>query len=790
MADNTPPNNIVDQFGQPIKQLNEQKDTLRDINKEVNDLFSGYKAISDEVKKGNEGYITAKKSLTSLTSLSGKLLDITSGITKTNSKDLSSIIEKIKQERKQLEIARDLLLEKQKAQKLSEAEQITLTNLIGITKEEEGIYDDTLKSAEKILDTEIKTEKSMRAVGAAAEGISKGLQKAGLGAIDTYLGIGKAVDKTKDLVRAKDGVVGGLETAGILAKELGTNLMEALGPEVLMALAIQQMVEAFKMIDKTSGDMAKNLGISYDEAQQLSQDMNSVAMSSNDVMVNMRGMMEAQSKLNAMLGTSTQYSGKLAEDYASVSARLKLSDGAMDSFSKLTLMNGEGLKDNLNSVNYTVLKLNQQNKLGLSYKTIQESIGKASAATRLSLGENSTKLAEAAFQAKKLGVEIEKINQIGSSLLDFESSISSEMEAELLTGKDLNLERARLAALNNDTATLAKEISEQMGSAADFTKMNVLQQDALAKSMGMNRNDMAEMLETTEMLAGSGMDSLVEAQKEYNKMVAEGASQAELDAKFKNTALKSQLESVNVQERFSAITEKLQGMFITLMEPLIPVLELLFDLVEGVIEPLTSTFGELGKMFKDILPAGIQLGNIFKMIGNVVGILAKVGFVEILWAVNMIKENLKGVFEIFGGLKKMFVDKELLEGLKEIGAGIVRIVLSPIQAIIDVAVSIINDVISMMNKVPGVNIEKIQPKNMTDAIFMAEGGIVTKPTNAIIGEAGPEAVIPLNKNLNVNLDPLIQKIDELISAVKQGGNVYLDSNKVGQAHNIGAVKVQ
>ena len=74
-------------------------------------------------------------------------------------------------------------------------------------------------------------------------------------------------------------------------------------------------------------------------------------------------------------------------------------------------------------------KLNQQNKLGLSAKAIQESIGKASAATRLSLGEGSVKLAEAAFQAKRLGVEIEKLNQIGSSLLDFESSISSEMEA-------------------------------------------------------------------------------------------------------------------------------------------------------------------------------------------------------------------------------------------------------------------------------------------------------------------------------------------------------------------------
>jgi hypothetical protein len=453
-------------------------------------------------------------------------------------------------------------------------------------------------------------------------------------------------------------------------------------------------------------------------------------------------------------------------------------------------MNGEGLKDNLNSVNYTVLKLNQQNKLGLSAKAIQESIGKASAATRLSLGEGSVKLAEAAFQAKKLGVEIEKIEQIGSSLLDFESSISSEMEAELLTGKDLNLERARLAALNNDTATLAKEISEQMGSAADFTEMNVLQQDALAKSMGMNRNELAEMLETTEMLAGTDFTSLVGAQKEYNKMVAEGASQAELDAKFKDTALKSQLESVSMQERFSAITEKLQGMFITLMEPLMPVLELLFDLVEGVIEPLAATFGELGKMFKDILPAGMQLGNIFKIIGNVVGILVKVYFSEFLIAIYTVKEQLKGVFEIFGGIKKLFSADTFSEGLKEIGTGLVRILLAPIQAVIDFAYSIVNDVIGMLNKVPGVNIEKMNPVNMTDAIFMAEGGIVTKPTNAIIGEAGPEAVIPLNKNLNVNLDPLVKKIDELISAVKQGGNVYIDSNKLAQANSVGAVQLQ
>ena len=55
--------------------------------------------------------------------------------------------------------------------------------------------------------------------------------------------------------------------------------------------------------------------------------------------------------------------------------------------------------------------------------------------------------------------------------------------------------------------------------------------------------------------------------------------------------------------------------------------------------------------------------------------------------------------------------------------------------------------------------------------MMATGGIVTSATNTIVGEAGPEAVIPLNK--------FYDKLDELIGAVGKSGDVYLDAQKVG-----------
>ena len=64
---------------------------------------------------------------------------------------------------------------------------------------------------------------------------------------------------------------------------------------------------------------------------------------------------------------------------------------------------------------------------------------------------------------------------------------------------------------------------------------------------------------------------------------------------------------------------------------------------------------------------------------------------------------------------------------------------------------------------------------------MATGGIVTKRTKAIVGEAGPEAVIPLKE--------FYAKMDELITAVKQGGTVYMDSRKVGEALVVGGYKM-
>ena len=66
-------------------------------------------------------------------------------------------------------------------------------------------------------------------------------------------------------------------------------------------------------------------------------------------------------------------------------------------------------------------------------------------------------------------------------------------------------------------------------------------------------------------------------------------------------------------------------------------------------------------------------------------------------------------------------------------------------------------------------------------VMMATGGIVTGPVNAVVGEAGNEAVVPLTE--------FYAQFDRLIAAVQAGGDVYLDGAKVGRQLALSTSKI-
>ncbi len=128
-------------------------------------------------------------------------------------------------------------------------------------------------------------------------------------------------------------------------------------------------------------------------------------------------------------------------------------------------------------------------------------------------------IAEAAIQARSLGVSLETSAKVAKSLLDFESSVAAEVEASVLLGRQLNFQKARELALSNDISGAMADVVSQLGSEEEFNRLNVIQREALAKSIGVSTAELAKFVGEQEkatslasmLAAGPGFEDLVGA---------------------------------------------------------------------------------------------------------------------------------------------------------------------------------------------------------------------------------------------------------------------------------------
>jgi hypothetical protein len=207
--------------------------------------------------------------------------------------------------------------------------------------------------------------------------------------------------------------------------------------------------------------------------------------------------------------------------------------------------------------------LAKQTGIQLDNKKIIGEVAKVSGQLRLQYANNPALIAKAVVQTQKLGMSLEQAQKAAQGLLNFEESIENELSAELLTGKDLNLERARGLALNGDSAGAAEEMAKQVGTAADFTSMNVIQQEALAKAVGMSADELANSLVTRENLNNLG----AETRKQIEEQIALAQQQGDQDKvnmleKSLGSEAEAQaaLERVSEQDKFNQGIEQLKAL--------------------------------------------------------------------------------------------------------------------------------------------------------------------------------------------------------------------------------------
>lgn len=578
------------------------EDRLEQAGKKTDYLVGSFKDLVDEIKNSKSGLADSTKSLKSLSNISEQLVNHQRGYNELSSKELSKLQDKVKIERERLvsssqrlkDEADELTLQKnsnnftrmgvKEQQKIldkldqTKAAQESINNLL-------SVQDVTLADLNTGLNEELKSTKELEKRLGIVGGVLKGISKIPI--------IGDLVDTERALKAMKEagGGIAGLK-AGI--KDMGSQFMESItNPANIALLVITQIVEAFKSVDSAIGDLAKGFDMSYNSAANLRMELTDIANFSMDVAVTTKGLQESMMAIGQTLGSNARLNSADLVTFTKLREQAGYTNDELAGIQKLTLATGGSLEDNTASFLGSVAALNGQNKLTINAKQLLKEVANVSDSIKLSIGGTTEKLAEAAFKAKQFGINLQQADQISQSLLDFESSIADELSAELITGKDLNLEKARLLAINGDIAGASEEILKQVGGTAEFTKMNRIQQEALAKATGLSRDDLAASLMSKEALVKlSGVEGK-DAKEKYDNLVKQvGVEEAK--KRLGNEALANQFQQQSVQERFAQSIEKLKELFVSLVEPLMPVFDVFADIM-GVVGPIVGVLGTIIK---------------------------------------------------------------------------------------------------------------------------------------------------------------------------------------------------
>ena len=593
--------NIKDDLNTAEKLVQGLRDEWKEYTNDVAGTREGFTRIVDEIKNMNSGTKAARSSFSNLASLAQKLQSHQEGINKLSSKEIANLKKQAAERTNDLKLAGKLAKDQIKAlearNNLSNKEQKQLeearaahanitqeiTENIGFIKQFEDQLDEAGRKAKNM-------EGALGLAGNATKAMAAGLKGLGMESLSDKLGLDEAQAKMEEMAAKITDGGENAATMGNKFKVMGAgvkSMASSLGKNLLdPAFLVAEFAKALKAVDDGAGDMAKQMNVTYGEALNTRREFGNMAAMSGDIAVNTKGLQESYMAVGQSLGTNAKLNEKDLITFTKLREQAGYTNEELAGIQKLSLVNGKTLEDNTKEILGGAQAYASRRGFVVNEKEVLKEVSKASASLKLSLGGSAEAVAEAVVKTKEFGLSLDQAAKMSESLLNFESSIENELSAELLTGKNLNLEKARQLALNNDIAGAAEEIAKQVGTSADFANMNAIQQEAIAKAAGLTKDELAQSLMDREALANlSGVEGK-DAKEKFNNLVKQ-VGMEEAKKRLGNEQLANQFQQQSVQERFAQATEKLQEIFVQIAEPVMAIVSPLANLA-GTILPLIN----------------------------------------------------------------------------------------------------------------------------------------------------------------------------------------------------------
>jgi len=533
------------------------------------------------------------------------------------------------------------------------------------------------------------------------------------------------------------GGLAGFKALGLAAKQFGMALLA--GPQAVIfgiLAAVGLIIAAFAGVDKEVSEVQKSMGgnkkearETYELAKKMSGEMKLTGLNAGELAKSMATVSESMGGLDVAsiakgTGAASQKMKQLVQDTAVLTEKFGMSAEEVDNIKTLSAITGKSIGDLTNS---TV----KMGKGLMTDRAAMKALASVPKEVAVAFKGGSDALVKAAQKAKLLGTDLKKVQEIGDGLLDIETSLAKEMEARVLTGKNLNLDKAREYALSGEIGKLQDTLLEEAGSLQEFTEMNRIQQKSMAEAMGMSVEEMTTMLTKAQELKDVGLSSEMLEQKHLQN--AEGLrkeAEAQLalgkkGAADKLLALAAEKDSATFAEKLGDVMKKIQQSAEKLITPLVDMVHAMFDAESGG-SSLIDTFDGIMSAIKPVFTILIGIGKlifksfmfplklVFALIQPIIDAIQ-----EVFSVMDTGEKSGAGLSAIFDGIGKVM---DFIQGtVIEIGKGLITSLITPAKLFWKAVISPIWDVFKGISETISKAFTPLQSATETGSKF---GGIM------------------------------------------------------------------
>ena len=389
--------------------------------------------------------------------------------------------------------------------------------------------------------------------------------------------------------------------------------------------------EAMFEVSKSTAGFSRDLGLSADNAIIMRAGMSQAAMDTGNMAITTLKTSAAMATLNDQFGTASGIiRGDIVGEIAVLTNLTNMSAESAGRFASTMMKSGKAASTVTEEARQTVRATADEFGVRLDINKTLDEAGKVTGVMAANMGNNVIAITKAVSVTKQFGMTMQDLASSSSSLLDFQSSIDAELQAELFTGKQLNLEKARLAALTGDYETLTREIAANVADENEWSTMNVLAKEKMAAALGMTSDQMSDIIYKESNLAE--MAKAAEERGDY------GAAQ--------------DLTKRDIQQKMADLQEKMADVAVTYLAPALNVVSELFSTIadnSGLLYTMLGaiTLLKFGGMISGLLSLGASLaaagiGSAALMSGLTLGIGAiaiVAGIVAITTAMSNAKKK-------------------------------------------------------------------------------------------------------------------------------------------------------